>query len=66
MRPRPLSINRRRMGFANPRAEEIRLRALYRRFAMSALKPASTEALRGLVGPDCAYHLYGGCGRGGR
>ncbi len=46
-------------------AEEIRLRALYRRLALRAnidgngFKRLPVSALKGLVGPDCAYHLYG-------
>lgn len=44
------------------KAEEIRLRALYRRLAMRGGRSFSRlplSALKGLVGPDCAYHLYG-------
>ena len=43
-------------------AEEIRLRALYRRLALLGgreFKRLPLSALKGLVGPDCAYHLYG-------
>ncbi len=43
-------------------AEEIRLRALYRRLALRggrSFKRLPVSALKGLVGPDCAYHLYG-------
>ncbi|MCK4910592.1 MAG: hypothetical protein KAR83_03070 [Thermodesulfovibrionales bacterium] len=47
------------------KAEEVRLRALYRRLAMRANRDSGSfsrlpvSALKGLVGPDCAYHLYG-------
>ncbi len=39
--------------------EEIRLRYLYRRLLLSGKVRLSYESARGLVGPDCAYHLYG-------
>ena len=39
--------------------EEIRLRYLYRGLILSGKAKLSLEAARGLVGPDCAYHLYG-------
>lgn len=46
--------------FTSRRAEEVRLRALYRRAAMRGeLKGLTLGAIRSLVGPDCAYHLYG-------
>ena len=51
------------------KAEEVRLRALYRRLAMRANRDGGVfsrlpiSALKGLVGPDCAYHLY--CGVSG-
>ena len=44
------------------KAEEVRLRALYRRLALRggrSFKRLPVSALKGLVGPDCAYHLYG-------
>lgn len=44
------------------KAEEMRLRALYRRLAMRggrSFRRLPISALKGLVGPDCAYHLYG-------
>jgi hypothetical protein len=44
------------------RAEEMRLRALYRRLAIGGGKGFERlplSALKGFVGPDCAYHLYG-------
>lgn len=43
------------------KAEETRLRALYRRLAMrggSAMDRVPVSALTSLIGPDCAYHLY--------
>ncbi len=49
--------------FKNPRAELMRLRALYRDVALRGavrIRSASTlRSMRKLVGPDCAYHLYG-------
>lgn len=49
--------------FQNMKAEEMRLRSLYRRMAVrGAVRPAGPSARAGLVrlvGPDCAYHLYG-------
>ncbi len=41
------------------RSEEIRLRYLYRRLILNGKTGLSLEAARGLVGPDCAFHLYG-------
>jgi hypothetical protein len=49
------SMNRKEM------AEEVRLRALYRRLAIkggASFDRLPISALIGLVGPDCAYHLY--------
>ena len=46
------------MKFRNPRAEEMRLRALYRRQALVGRMRLPLVALRAFVGPDCAYHLY--------
>lgn len=40
------------------RAEEIRLRYLYRNLILRGSATVSPESARGLVGPDCAYHLY--------
>ncbi len=39
-------------------AEEIRIRQLYRDLILRGKVRLSLEAARGLVGPDCAYHLY--------
>jgi hypothetical protein len=51
------------MRFKSPKAEEMRLRALYRGMALRGeALPSRTmgfAALRRLIGPDCAYHLYG-------
>jgi len=50
--------------FGNPKAEAMRLRALYREAALRGGLRISGEgalrSMRGLVGPDCAYHLYRG------
>ncbi len=40
-------------------SEEIRLRYLYRKLIVTGKARVSLEAGRALVGPDCAYHLYG-------
>jgi hypothetical protein len=49
--------------FQNGKAEEMRLRSLYRDMALRGLArpsgPSSRAGLVRLVGPDCAYHLYG-------
>ena len=39
--------------------EELRLRYLYRRLVLSGKVPLPLAAARMLIGPDCAYHLYG-------
>lgn len=39
--------------------EEIRLRYRYRNLILSGKVRLSLESARRLVGPDCAYHLYG-------
>ncbi len=44
--------------FDNPRAEEVRLRYLYRRLVLRGRLHLPREAAAALVGPDCAYHLY--------
>ena len=43
----------------NSRSDEIRLRYLYRKMIVMGRAKVSFESARGLVGPDCAYHLYG-------
>jgi hypothetical protein len=43
----------------NPKAEQIRLRYLYRKIVLSGDVKLSHAAARRLVGPDCAYQLYG-------
>jgi hypothetical protein len=40
-------------------ADEIRLRYLYRKMILMGKAKVSFETARRLVGPDCAYHLYG-------
>ncbi len=39
-------------------AEETRIRQFYRDLILQGRIRLSLEAARGLVGPDCAYHLY--------
>jgi hypothetical protein len=50
--------------FGNPRAERMRLRARYRdavlRCGIRFKTPNGLRAMKKLVGPDCAYHLYRG------
>lgn len=41
------------------RAEEIRLRYLYRRAILRGQVRVPLESAKKLVGPDCAFHLYG-------
>jgi hypothetical protein len=43
----------------NRSGEEIRLRYQYRNLILSGKIRLSLESARRLVGPDCAYHLYG-------
>lgn len=42
----------------NP-SEEIRLRYLYRNLIVRGKVRLSLDSARKLVGPDCAFHLYG-------
>ena len=42
-----------------PEAELIRKRYLYRRLVIRGDARVSRETAKRLVGPDCAYHLYG-------
>lgn len=46
------------MRFKNSTAEQMRLRAFYKRLAMQGRLNLPVDALRALLGPDCAYHLY--------
>ncbi len=41
------------------KSTEIRLRYLYRSLVLRGKASLSLESARGLVGPDCAYRLYG-------
>jgi hypothetical protein len=49
--------------FRKPLAEEMRLRACYRRFVLAGGTGLPNGALKGLTGPDCAYRLYGRTGK---
>ena len=40
------------------RSELIRKKYLYRRLIMSKKLNLPLESAKGMVGPDCAYHLY--------
>ncbi len=40
------------------RAEEIRIRHLYRNLILRKRITLPLEAAMKMVGPDCAYHLY--------
>ncbi len=44
--------------FVNPRAEELRIRYLYRDLILRGRLRLPPQAAVPLVGPDCAYHLY--------
>lgn len=50
--------------FQNPKAEAMKLRSLYRdaalRGALRITGDGSLQAIRLLIGPDCAYHFYRG------
>ena len=54
----PLLSSPEKERFTNPRAEGMRLRALYRDYVLKGKVRLPAEALRALIGPDCAYHLY--------
>jgi len=41
------------------KSEEIRLRYLYRSLVLQGKARISLDSARKLVGPDCAFHLYG-------
>ena len=45
------------------RAEELRRKYKYRKLIVTRRMDLPLGAARKLVGPDCAYHLYGGFGR---
>ncbi len=42
----------------NEHSENIRKKYLYRRLIMTKKVKLKRKAATGLVGPDCAYHLY--------
>ncbi|MEM8487532.1 MAG: hypothetical protein AAF564_18425 [Bacteroidota bacterium] len=42
----------------NEQSENIRKKYLYRRLIMTKKVKLQRRAATGLVGPDCAYHLY--------
>jgi len=42
----------------NPKAELIRKKYLYRRLIMRRKVSLHYKSAAGLIGPDCAYHLY--------
>lgn len=42
----------------NEQSENIRKKYLYRRLIMTRKVKLKRKAATGLVGPDCAYHLY--------
>lgn len=42
----------------NPKAEQIRLRYLYRTKVLRGEIKVPLGTAKKLVGPDCAYHLY--------
>ena len=44
----------------NAKAEEIRIRYLYRDLLLRGKLRLPFEAAVRIIGPDCAYHLYSG------
>ncbi len=46
------------MTGSRTRAEEVRLRYLYRRLVVTGALQLPPDAAAALVGPDCAYQLY--------
>jgi len=42
-----------------PEAERIRIRYLYRRKILNGEITLQRHTAKRLIGPDCAYHLYG-------
>ena len=54
--PSPFSPDKQR--FTNPRAEGMRLRALYRDYVLKGKVRLPVAVMKALIGPDCAYHLY--------
>ncbi len=44
------------------KSEDIRLRYFYRNLILQGKARISLESARRLVGPDCAFHLYGVAG----
>jgi len=53
-----LRRNKSRRNRMKIKAEEIRIRYLYRHLILRGKVTVSFESARRLVGPDCAYHLY--------
>jgi hypothetical protein len=48
------------------KAEETRIRYLYRYLVLKGIIKLPYKAALKFVGPDCAYHLYSVSGRNGR
>jgi hypothetical protein len=48
------------------RAEELRRKYKYRKLIVTGRMDLPLRAAKKLVGPDCAYHLYGGFGKKGQ
>jgi hypothetical protein len=46
---------------AQAQAETIRIQHRYRRLVLLGKVQLPLAAARRLIGPDCAYHLYGHC-----
>jgi hypothetical protein len=42
----------------NPKADNIYLKGLYTKLVLNGEVNLPYESLKGLIGPDCAYHLY--------
>ncbi len=51
--------NKERQSMASNISNDIRLRYLYRDLILRGKAQVSFESARNLIGPDCAFHLYG-------
>jgi hypothetical protein len=57
-RPYIVKVDAGETGMTPSITEEIRLRYLYRRLILQGKLTISLRSALGLVGPDCAFHLY--------
>jgi hypothetical protein len=61
----PGEVYREQNVHMNPKAEQIRIRYLYRRLVLNGDVKVSKDTAKKMVGPDCAYQLYGKIQRDG-